>query len=258
MYVPTISIVVEYFERRRALAFGLGVSGVGVGTLIFPPIVEYLEETYGWRGAIMLLGAITLNSLVCSSFFRPSNMKKKNKTKCNCSELFNYHILADHNYIILCVNQILFAITVSTVHVHLPHFAVEQGISRANSTLLVSIMGLCNLIGRLACGGISSIPKVDSILFYSICCMILGILTMLCGLYDSLWSLMLFAGLFGMFNASWGVHTAEITVQLLEPSLLPSAYGYILLCDGIGFVAGAPIAGKLHIIFKELFLIYNN
>ena len=41
-YVPAIVSVSEYFERRRTIALGLAVSGVGFGCFVFPPIIRYV------------------------------------------------------------------------------------------------------------------------------------------------------------------------------------------------------------------------
>ena len=35
------------------------------------PFVQYLVESYGWRGCVLILGGITLNCAVFGSLFRP-------------------------------------------------------------------------------------------------------------------------------------------------------------------------------------------
>src|SRR4051794_10294062 len=57
-YVPAIGAVQRWFVRRRGFASGLAVSGIGVGTLVMPPLATLLIETLGWRGAYLALGAI--------------------------------------------------------------------------------------------------------------------------------------------------------------------------------------------------------
>ena len=41
-YVPAIGAVQRWFVRRRGFASGLAVSGIGVGTLLMPPLASYL------------------------------------------------------------------------------------------------------------------------------------------------------------------------------------------------------------------------
>ena len=57
-YVPAIGAVQRWFVRRRGFASGLAVSGIGVGTLVMPPLATLLIETFGWRGAYLALGAL--------------------------------------------------------------------------------------------------------------------------------------------------------------------------------------------------------
>ncbi|GMT08633.1 hypothetical protein PENTCL1PPCAC_30807 [Pristionchus entomophagus] len=54
MYCPAIVIVTMYFEKRRALATGVAVSGAGIGTWIFPQIYGYIRTAFGWRYVLPL------------------------------------------------------------------------------------------------------------------------------------------------------------------------------------------------------------
>ena len=46
-YVPAIGAVQRWFVRRRGFASGLAVSGIGVGTLVMPPLASLLIESSG-------------------------------------------------------------------------------------------------------------------------------------------------------------------------------------------------------------------
>ena len=45
--------------------------GTGIGTLIFPPITQYMLDHYGFRGSILILGGVILNLCVCGALLRP-------------------------------------------------------------------------------------------------------------------------------------------------------------------------------------------
>ena len=47
-YVPAIGAVQRWFVRQRGFASGLAVSGIGVGTLVMPPVASFLIEL--WAG----------------------------------------------------------------------------------------------------------------------------------------------------------------------------------------------------------------
>jgi len=42
-------LVSRWFVRKLALAMGLAAIGTSVGGFIFPPLIEWLSQTYGWR-----------------------------------------------------------------------------------------------------------------------------------------------------------------------------------------------------------------
>src|SRR5207302_500223 len=56
-YAKAIS---AWFDRRRGLALGIAMSGVGLGGFIMPQLAQALIERVGWRGAYPILGLITL------------------------------------------------------------------------------------------------------------------------------------------------------------------------------------------------------
>lgn len=64
-------IVTSYFVRLRGLANGICISGSAFGSIILPPILRYLLENYGYRGAVLIMGAITLNTWVAAIFYEP-------------------------------------------------------------------------------------------------------------------------------------------------------------------------------------------
>ena len=43
-YVPMVALVGAWFERRRTLALGVAVAGIGVGTLALPPAAALIER----------------------------------------------------------------------------------------------------------------------------------------------------------------------------------------------------------------------
>lgn len=77
-FPPTVYIVTSYFVRLRGLANGICISGSAFGSIILPPILRYLLEEYGYRGAILIMGGITLNTWVAALFYEPveSHMKR--------------------------------------------------------------------------------------------------------------------------------------------------------------------------------------
>lgn len=75
IYLPAIVSVTQYFEAKRSLATGIAVCGSGFGTFVFAPLTKYLIESYGWRGAMLIIGGIVLNCIIFGAMFRPLELE---------------------------------------------------------------------------------------------------------------------------------------------------------------------------------------
>ncbi|XP_067640607.1 monocarboxylate transporter 12 isoform X2 [Eurosta solidaginis] len=82
IYLPAIVSVTTWFEAKRSLATGIAVCGSGFGTFVFAPLTEHLIGSFGWRGAMLIIGGIVLNCIIFGALFRPlkpTNPAKKPK-----------------------------------------------------------------------------------------------------------------------------------------------------------------------------------
>ncbi|KAM9803750.1 monocarboxylate transporter 12-B-like [Neosynchiropus ocellatus] len=70
-YTTSIAMVGKYFSERKALAYGIAMSGSGIGTFVLAPAVQMLIEHYSWRGALLVLGGFVANLCVCGALMRP-------------------------------------------------------------------------------------------------------------------------------------------------------------------------------------------
>ncbi|XP_038430018.1 monocarboxylate transporter 14 [Canis lupus baileyi] len=70
-YLPAVVMVGRYFQKRRALAQGLSTTGTGFGTFLMTLLLKHLCAEYGWRDAMFIQGAVSLNLCVCGALLRP-------------------------------------------------------------------------------------------------------------------------------------------------------------------------------------------
>ncbi|XP_049470722.1 monocarboxylate transporter 14 isoform X2 [Panthera uncia] len=76
-YLPAVVMVGRYFQKRRALAQGLSTTGTGFGTFLMTVLLKYLCAEYGWRNAMFIQGAVSLNLCVCGALMRPLSPGKE-------------------------------------------------------------------------------------------------------------------------------------------------------------------------------------
>lgn len=61
---PSSFIAVNsYFSSNRGRAVGLALAGTGIGQMLMPHVVRLLLDYYGFRGTILIMGALALNGV---------------------------------------------------------------------------------------------------------------------------------------------------------------------------------------------------
>jgi MFS family permease len=56
--VPNTAIISNWFTRNRATALGIVAAGVGVGRLVFFPLIQKFISSLGWRGAYVVMAGV--------------------------------------------------------------------------------------------------------------------------------------------------------------------------------------------------------
>ncbi|KAM3179325.1 hypothetical protein ACTXT7_000803 [Hymenolepis weldensis] len=76
LYFPSLSIVAQWFESRRALAVGLAICGSGVGTCLIAVFFPGAVQTFSWRGLLIIFGAVFFQLAVVIALFRPLEVQQ--------------------------------------------------------------------------------------------------------------------------------------------------------------------------------------
>jgi MFS family permease len=58
--VPYMPVLSAWFFRRRGLAIGLAIAGIGLGYAYVPLLLQFMIDNYGWRSGYYALSAIVL------------------------------------------------------------------------------------------------------------------------------------------------------------------------------------------------------
>ena len=70
-HIPATCIIGEYFATSYTQANGLAHVGPGLGLVVYPPLLERLIYTFGWRGSFLIEGAIAFHIVAAACLFRP-------------------------------------------------------------------------------------------------------------------------------------------------------------------------------------------
>ncbi len=163
--VPASVVQRWFYKRKRAgLALSIVSTGVGVGALIFAPLINYLILNYGWRNAYLTVGILVFIIIAVSSL-----VIKRSPTYTRTGPEGNDIISKSQSgegrptakvvisapfvglVFIMCVGSL----TANIVSVHLVPHATDVGISRTVAAAALGLLGGFSVPGRVLSGLIS-------------------------------------------------------------------------------------------------------
>lgn len=149
-FIPLTAVVSALFVRHRALAVGVAVSGIGLGTLVMAPLLATLVRALGWRDVYLGLAVVSSVVLLCCALLlgelpRDSGVSPRMT-----------HTLRTSDYRLLYLAQLLLSVAIFTPFAHLPAFAESSGVPSVAAAGLVGIVGAASVVGRLALGPVAS------------------------------------------------------------------------------------------------------
>jgi MFS family permease len=237
-YVPSVGVLQRWFVRRRGLASGLAVAGIGVGTLVAPPFSRFLVDTLGWRETFQVLAGMTLVlGLLAAWMLYPSPAARGlypdgDRTAAGeGASLSGWSLraaLSSRPFWLLFGASTFVSLSLFVPFVHLVKFSVDHGHDESWSILLISLIGVGSMSGRLTLGGVA-----DRLGRYrAVIAMYLG-MALVQGWWfhsTSFWALAVYAVLFGL---TYGGYVA------LAPALMADYFG----AKNVGGILGALYSG---------------
>ncbi|KAJ2951046.1 hypothetical protein O0L34_g5422 [Tuta absoluta] len=124
--------------------------------------------------------------------------------------------------------------------------AKENGIDKDQAVFLISAIGIANIVGRIACGLVSSMPKISPLWLYNIALSIGGIVTMFSGYCFNVYFQYGYAAIFGLAVASFASLRSILCVEYIGLERLTNCFGLFLLFQGFGALLGVPFAAVLY------------
>lgn len=231
------STVQRWFYRQSGagVALGIVVSGVGVGALIFAPLIDYLIRSLGWRSTFLSIGLLFFIVIVCSTLVIRSSppetmaVRRRGGHRAGSTEPASpgaLHPLRTWTFaatvFVLSAGMFIF----QTVSVHLVPHAVDEGISPSAAAAALGLMGGCSIPGRLLAGFFSSRAGWHRLL--SVSCLGMGMSMLWLWFLHDLWMLSVFALSYGLFH---GIRIAS------GVGVLPDLFGIRSLGELIGVTA---------------------
>lgn len=236
-YVPTVALVGAWFERRRTLALGVAVSGIGVGTLAVPPAAAALIDAVGWREAyrvLALLGVVVLG--VCACVIAPA----PRDDRADGARLGQAVRTADYAWLYLA--GLLSALALYVPFVYLPDYAEERGVDPVEAAGLIGAIGMASVLGRLALGALAD--RIGLLRTYQACFVLMSssfVLWLVAG--SHLVVMVAFAAVLGTGYGGFVALTPAVVARRFGVTGLGALLGALYTGVGLGSAVGPVAAG---------------
>ena len=71
----TLAVLPDYFDKHFDTANVIVHFGMSTGVIVMPLLTQFLQDVYGWRGAMFIIGGLYLHPLVFAALIRPNGTK---------------------------------------------------------------------------------------------------------------------------------------------------------------------------------------
>ena len=259
------AILSHWFERKRGLASGIALSGMGMGTFLLVPMTQYFITLSGWRLTFVIIAGLSLAVLLIINgiFLRhkpqelglyPDGMsgnewaeyRKRSMEQSGWSNrdwTLTEAMRTDRFWYLL----IFFFLTIFIIYAVLTHhvrFLIDQGIDAATAAFVFSIIGISSGISRIFWGWLSDHIGREITFTLGAFCMILGTLCMMA--LDMAVNAQLLYAFALLFGIGWGVNAPifmSSAADLFQGKSFGLIYGIMEGVLGIGAALGAWFPG---------------
>jgi MFS family permease len=180
--IPCGYVVSHWFDRRRGLALGLMMIGLGLGAMIMPSFAQQLIVTHGWRAAYSILGsavllvvfpvvAVLLKENPHDLGLLPDGKSPKKSTALGVVVVSGLSARdAWHSGTFWLMVSTFFFVSASAQGcvIHLAAMLTDRGITAQTAALGSSVVGAALLIGRVGTGYLLDhlfAPRIAAVIF---------------------------------------------------------------------------------------------
>ncbi|NXX21734.1 MOT13 protein, partial [Podargus strigoides] len=244
VFTPSLGTVGRYFPARRALATGLAVSGASVSGLALGPLVPWLLDTYGWRGALLLLAAITFNLVAASALLRPLPTPAESlgppRERPGLARLLHHGPFLRYTLAFILVDAGYYV-----PFVHGAARAHEVGCDEGRAGLVMAAMAAVDGGGRVAAGWLAARPASPLLRHLFAWGVLTGLVLLLLPLGTSFGGLLTLALAYGFCAGAIVPLQFAGVAEVVGAGQLVHAIGLMQMFESFGSLLGAPFAGWL-------------
>ncbi len=247
---PLIADISKWFRKRRGLAMAAVASGNYLAGAIWPPIIQYVVETEGWRVAYAGIGVFCLVAMTPLALMlrapppNEAQQRAANGGVAHAEQVQTIGLSPRALQILLVIAGLGCCVAMSMPQVHIVAYCVDLGYEAARGAEMLSLMLAAGVVCRLSSGWLADkIGGVRTLLLGSVLqCVALFLYLP----FDGLASLYVVSLLFGLAQGGIVPCYAVIVREYLPVSYAGRAIGVIIMSTVLGMALGGWLSGAVY------------
>ena len=253
--VPGSALLVRWYRARLSTAIGIAFSAVGVGTIVFVPLAQYLVAQYDWRVAYRALGVMLLVLLplvVLAVPWRtfaagdpehgPETRQPAGGEGWTLRSALGTPVYWGLALLFFCTATAMFSITVQLVA-----FLIDAGFSPLAAATAYGVVGMMSAASIMGSGLLSERFGYRQTVTVSFVGTATGMsILILLAIEPSIALLTAFVPVFGLCMGVRGPIVASVCARYFAGPNVATIYGTIYSMNALGAAFGSWIGGVLH------------
>jgi MFS family permease len=251
--VPYSNVLSHWFDKRRGLALGVAMVGLGLGAFVMPSLAQRLIDTDGWRWAYGYIGlAVMVVAIPVVALFlketpqmlgltpdgEPATSSSRNAQKEGMSA---QEARRTNTFWVLVSAFFLMSACVHGCLIHLVPLLTDRGVSPQSAAFATSLLGGALLLGRVGAGYLLDHFFASAVALTFFCGAALGFLLLWSGVTGALAFLAAF--LVGLGMGAEGDIIAYLVSRYFGLIAFSEIYGYAFAAFTLGGVVGPLLMG---------------
>jgi len=244
---PLMADTSHWFVRRRGIAVALCSSGNYIAGVIWPPLVQHLIATAGWRPTHIGIGlfcAATIVPLAWLALRRAPPVHQIGVAAAAAAQAQSTLGLSSNALMaMLSIAGIACCVAMSMPQVHIVAYCGDLGYGVARGAEMLAVMMAGGIVSRIATGFIADrIGGLPTLLLGAV---LQGTALFLYLLFDGLTSLYVISALFGLFQGGLIPSYAIIVREYFSPQEAGARVGFVLMATLLGMALGGWMSGAI-------------
>jgi MFS family permease len=242
---PLMAEASHWFERYRGLAVAIAASGNYIGGTIWPPLVNWGMQTYGWRTTHIAVGIFTAVAMTLALIgLRVLMGAGVRRSHVNAPPpRLDLKLSTNTLTVILALASISCCVAMSMPQVHIVAYCNDLGYGVARGAEMLSLMLGLGIISRVGSGFLADrIGGIPTLLIGSIA---QGAALLFYLFFDGLTSLYLISAMFGLFQGGIVPSYAIIVRETMPASEAATRVGMVIFASVFGMSFGGWISGVI-------------